>query len=111
MSDEEITTLEVAGKKYKIPTVTIRQLKAAVKCISFENPMELKDEDYLDGVIGFYHLLLKAEYPELTKKKLEDMPAYQTGIEYVTMVKVAAMQRPLDSGTKGKAKKPPSKSS
>ncbi len=109
---DEVMTLEVGGKKYKIPSVTIKQLRMAVKCISFENPLELKDEQYLDGVVGFYHLLLSNEYPELTKEKLEDMPAYQTGIEYVTMVKIAAMQRPLDSKPKAKAKtkKLPSKS-
>jgi len=108
---EEVMTLEVSGKKYKIPSVTVKALRKAVKFLSFENPLKIKDEDYLDGVMEFYHLLLSDEYPELTKAILEDMPAYQTSIEFVTMVKIAAMQRPLDSKTKGKAKKPPSKSS
>ncbi len=112
MSDE-VTTLEVAGKKYKIPSVTVKCLRKAAECLSFEDPLKLKDGDYLDGVMKFYHLLLSDTYPELTVAKLEDMLAYQTGIEFVTMVKIAAMQRPLDGKPKPKtkAKKPPSKSS
>ena len=108
---DEVTTLEVAGKKYKIPSVTIKVFRKAVKCLSFEDPLKLKDEDYLDNVVNFYYLLLSDEYPELTKAKLEDMPAYQTAIEFVVLVKIAAMQRPLDSKPKPKAKKQPSKSS
>jgi len=110
MSDE-VTTLEVAGKKYKIPSVTVKTLRKAAACISFEDPLKLKDGDYLDGVVEFYHLLLKDAYPEITKAKLEDMPAYQTAIEFVTMAKIAAMQRPLDSKPKAKKKPKASKSS
>jgi len=110
MSDE-VMTVEVGGKKYKIPSVTIKVFRKAVACLSFEDPLKLKDGDYLDNVVEFYYLLLKDTYPELTKAKLEDMPAYQTDIEFVVLAKVAAMQRPLDSKPKAKAKKPPSKSS
>ena len=91
--------IKVGDKEYDIPKSDAGQLRkvleAEEKSTSGEDPTILSVEG-VDASIGFYYDILNPSYPELTKKVLQKMPAYQLTALYRTKVAVEILTPPLD---------------
>jgi len=92
--------IKVGDKEYDIPVLNMGQMKAFNKRIA-----ELTDDNMLsvegvDNAIDIFYALLNDTYPELTKKVLEKMPAYQGGAAFAVKLWSEFFNPPLDSKPK-----------
>jgi len=97
--------IKVDGKDYEIPELTAAQyrkvLEADEKRSSNEEATLLSTEG-VDAALQFYFDLLNPHYPELTKKKLEKMPAHQLNAIYRAQIAMEILTPPLGSESEEK---------
>lgn len=87
----------VGDKEYPIPRIKVKELRKLLKTVDVSNPDEMTESEGIDKTVEFFYLLLKAENPSIKKADLEDMPAFQLGLEFYTRVRMELMKVPLVS--------------
>jgi len=92
---QEPIKIKIKDREYPLPNPTVKQLRKLLKVVEIESPDKMTEVEGIDRTLEFYYQLLHPSNPDLKKTDLEDMPAYQLGLEFYLKVRTELMKIPL----------------